>query len=91
MLQLAPLDFQGFPVTLGESMRHGCDMGGETMGALPYLAILTSLIAAVLGIRAATIHVRDSMDNFIADLQKARSLGRLGSLRRCRVRCASGS
>jgi hypothetical protein len=38
------------------------------MGALPYLAILMSLIAAAFGVRAATIHVRDSMDHFIADL-----------------------
>ncbi|MER8399838.1 hypothetical protein [Mesorhizobium sp. M1348] len=37
--------------------------------ALPYLAIVTSLVAACLGIRAA-ISVRDSMDHFIADLQR---------------------
>ncbi|RWQ54660.1 hypothetical protein [Mesorhizobium sp.] len=38
--------------------------------ALPYLAIVTSLAAACLGIRAATISVRDSMDHFISDLQR---------------------
>ena len=26
MLGLAPVDFQGFPATLGQSTRHGCDM-----------------------------------------------------------------
>lgn len=34
------------------------------MWALPYLAIISSLIAAGLGVRAATISVRNSMDDF---------------------------
>jgi hypothetical protein len=31
MLQTATVDFQGFPATLGESTRHGRDMGGKLM------------------------------------------------------------
>lgn len=40
------------------------------MTVLPYLAIFSSLIAAGLGIRAATIHVRDNLDEFIGDIHK---------------------
>ncbi|MFC3721803.1 hypothetical protein [Neoaquamicrobium sediminum] len=36
----------------------------------PYLSIGTSIAAAILGLRAATITIRDSMDQFIADLQR---------------------
>lgn len=37
---------------------------------LPILAILSSVVAAMLGIRAATVKVRDSVDEFIGDLQQ---------------------
>ncbi|RUX47773.1 hypothetical protein EOA33_17530 [Mesorhizobium sp. M4A.F.Ca.ET.050.02.1.1] len=39
-------------------------------GALPYLSILSSLIAAGFGIRAATITIRNSIDDFISDLTR---------------------
>lgn len=38
--------------------------------ALPYLSILSSLAAAGLGIRAATVVVRDSLDDFIGDIAR---------------------
>jgi hypothetical protein len=40
------------------------------LDTLPYLAILTSVVAAVLGIRAATIPWRDTVDHMVADLRK---------------------
>jgi hypothetical protein len=39
-------------------------------GYLTAAALILSAIATVLGIRAATIKVRDSMDHFIVDLRK---------------------
>ncbi|RWP57401.1 MAG: hypothetical protein EOR07_31215 [Mesorhizobium sp.] len=38
--------------------------------ALPYLSILSSLIAAGLGIRAATCVIRDSLDDFMSDIAR---------------------
>lgn len=35
---------------------------------IPYLSIVTSLVAAALGIRAATIPIRDSIDDMIPDI-----------------------
>jgi len=35
---------------------------------LPYLSILSSVIAAGLGIRAATYVIRDEIDNFMNDI-----------------------
>jgi hypothetical protein len=37
---------------------------------LPIAALLLSGVAALLGIRAATMKVRDNQDAFIADLQR---------------------
>ncbi|TPM33880.1 hypothetical protein FJ955_03860 [Mesorhizobium sp. B2-2-2] len=37
---------------------------------IPYLSIATSILAAVLGIRAATITVRNSMDDFMGDIAR---------------------
>lgn len=53
--------------SMGEGLR--CILPAIKEG-LPYLSIISSLVAAGLGIRAATILVRDSMDHFIADLQR---------------------
>jgi heme A synthase len=33
-------------------------------------AILVSLVASILAIRAALVHVRNSQDDFIADIQR---------------------
>lgn len=38
--------------------------------ALPYLSILSSFAAAGLGIRAATVVVRNSQDDFISDISR---------------------
>ncbi|WP_202302237.1 hypothetical protein [Mesorhizobium sp. 131-2-1] len=38
--------------------------------ALPYISIISSLIAAGLGIRAARIEIRNSMDDFMSDIQR---------------------
>ncbi|RUV88804.1 MULTISPECIES: hypothetical protein [unclassified Mesorhizobium] len=35
---------------------------------LPYLSIVTSFVAAALGIRAATIPIRDSLDDMMPDI-----------------------
>jgi hypothetical protein len=35
---------------------------------IPYLSIATSLAAAGLGVRAATIPIRDSMDDMMSDI-----------------------
>lgn len=40
------------------------------MDYVPYAAITAAAIAAVLGIRAATVTVRDNMDGFIDDLKR---------------------
>jgi len=37
---------------------------------LPVAAIVVSAIAAILGVRAATVEVRDNMDMFISDLKR---------------------
>jgi hypothetical protein len=37
---------------------------------LPYISISVSLLAAFLGVRAATVKVRDNQDAFISDLQR---------------------
>lgn len=39
-------------------------------GSLPYLSIAFSVVAASLGIRAATVEVRNSQDDFIDDLKR---------------------
>ena len=47
------------------------DMGGGTMEtALPYAAIVSSLFAAGLGIRAATYPVRDQIDHMMPDIAR---------------------
>jgi hypothetical protein len=38
--------------------------------ALPYLSIISSVVAAGLGIRAASVVVRDSLDDFISDISR---------------------
>ena len=40
------------------------------MNLLSATSVILSCIAAVLGIRAATVQVRDNMDAFISDLQR---------------------
>ncbi|HZS64860.1 MAG TPA: hypothetical protein VFA53_10255 [Xanthobacteraceae bacterium] len=37
---------------------------------LPVAAIMVSAIAAILGVRAAAVQVRDNQDLFISDLQR---------------------
>ena len=37
---------------------------------MDFAAIISSLLAAALGVRAALVHVRDSQDHFIADLHR---------------------
>jgi hypothetical protein len=37
---------------------------------LPVISIFVSLLAAFLGVRAATVKVRDNLDAFISDLQR---------------------
>jgi hypothetical protein len=37
---------------------------------LPYLSIAVSVLAAGLGIRAATITIRDSIDDFMNDIAR---------------------
>jgi hypothetical protein len=40
------------------------------MNLLATASIIISLLAAVFGIRAATVKVRDNQDEFISDLQR---------------------
>jgi hypothetical protein len=40
------------------------------MMVLPILAIASSVVAAGLGIRAATVNVRDNIDEFMNDLKR---------------------
>ncbi|RWM04563.1 MAG: hypothetical protein EOR68_02835 [Mesorhizobium sp.] len=37
---------------------------------IPYLSIATSMLAAGLGIRAATITIRNSIDDFMSDIAR---------------------
>jgi hypothetical protein len=52
MLQLATVDFQGFPATLGESMRHGCDMeeGKMTLPEAITQLVLPPILGGVAGL-----------------------------------------
>jgi hypothetical protein len=38
--------------------------------ALGYAALLVGLVAAGFGIRAATVHVRNELENFIPDIHR---------------------
>lgn len=44
------------------------DMGPSLL--LPIAAIAASFAAAALGLRAATVQVRDNLDKFMSDLQR---------------------
>ncbi|TGR13053.1 hypothetical protein EN833_07710 [Mesorhizobium sp. M4B.F.Ca.ET.190.01.1.1] len=55
----------GSCTSIGEGLRCVLPAAKE---ALPYLSILSSFIAAGLGIRAATYVIRDSMDDFMNDI-----------------------
>jgi hypothetical protein len=65
MLQTTAVDFQGFPATLGESMRHGRDMGDRIILAgmqrtAKYFGAVVAAVAGISGIVAAIYGIYDN-------------------------------